>query len=81
MTESVPVARTALMPHAFYSAWRCRSKKNAGTAGVVSLAKLCVDYVPDGRPRGDGREMSIMAMRSFSSYQQWKRLMPGTSIS
>lgn len=55
--------------------------KNAGTAGVFSLSKLCVDYVPDGRPRGDGREMSIMAMRSFSSYQQWKRLMPGTSIS
>jgi hypothetical protein len=60
---------------------RCRSKKIAGIAGVVSLAKLCVDYVPVGRPRGDGREMSIMAIRSFSSYQQWKRLMPGTSIS
>ena len=25
--------------------------------------------------------MSIIAMRSFSSYQQWKRLMPGTSMS
>gem|GEM_PF-5135707 len=38
-------------------------------------------YVPAGRPRGDGREMSIIAIRSFSSYQQWKRLMPGTSMS
>jgi hypothetical protein len=38
-------------------------------------------YVPAGLPRGDGLEMSIIAMRSFSSYQQWKRLMPGTSIS
>ena len=38
-------------------------------------------YVPAGRPRGEGLEMSIIAMRSFSSYQQWKRLMPGTSMS
>jgi hypothetical protein len=38
-------------------------------------------YVPAGRPRGEGLEMSIMAIRSFSSYQQWKRLMPGTSMS
>jgi len=37
-------------------------------------------YVPAGRPLGDGREMAIIAMRSFSSYQQWKRLMPGTWI-
>jgi hypothetical protein len=28
------------------------------------------DYVPAGLPRGDGLEMSIMAIRSFSSYQQ-----------
>ena len=27
-------------------------------------------YVPEGRPRGDGLEMSIIAIRSFSSYQQ-----------
>ena len=39
------------------------------------------DQVPEGRPRGDGLEMSIMAIRSFSSYQQWKRLIPGTSMS
>lgn len=76
--RAVPVV---VMPRASCLMPSSVSKKIAGIAGVVSIAKLCVDYVPAGRPRGDGREMSIMAMRSFSSYQQWKRLMPGTSIS
>jgi len=37
----------------------------------AGTARLCAQpYVPAGRPRGDGREMSIIAIRSFSSYQQ-----------
>ena len=57
-----------------------QKRKTGGLRRFVRMIKSC-DQVPEGRPRGDGLEMSIIAIRSFSSYQQWKRLIPGTSMS
>ncbi len=42
------------------------SKKKGDPTGRFSL----YSYVPAGLPRGEGLEMSIIAIRSFSSYQQ-----------
>lgn len=55
--------------------------KKAGPGTRSFQFHAAVRQLPGGRPRFEGWEMSIITIRSFSSYQHWKRLMPSTSMS
>jgi len=78
-TFTTPPSRRRATIHYLVFVARKSERRPRGRLSHFMAFRSC--YVPAGRPRGDGREMSIIAIRSFSSYQQWKRLMPGTSIS
>ena len=49
---------------------RPRLLETSGSSDEWRIAPLYSAYVPAGLPRGEGFEMSIIAIRSFSSYQQ-----------